>query len=73
MQLYNIRIRLLSSSAIAGAVEVVTAVFARKPSPSARDIEPDDFAWDAPARFLIGYGMDVGGRYRDLPFVAAAD
>jgi len=57
----------------AGAVEVVTAVFARKPSPSARDIEPDDFAWDAPARFLIGYGMDVGGRYRDLPFVAAAD
>jgi hypoxanthine phosphoribosyltransferase len=57
----------------AGATGVITAVFARKPAPSPRDIEPDDFAWDAPARFLIGYGMDVGGRHRDLPFVAAAD
>ena len=57
----------------AGAIEVVTAVFARKPAPSPRAIEPDDFAWEAPARFLIGYGMDAAGRHRDLPFVAAAD
>jgi hypoxanthine phosphoribosyltransferase len=56
----------------AGAAEVLTAVFARKPWPTPRAIEPDDFAWDAPARFLVGYGMDTGGRYRDLPYVAAA-
>ncbi|HEY1447094.1 MAG TPA: phosphoribosyltransferase family protein [Caulobacteraceae bacterium] len=56
-----------------GAGEVLTAVFARKPWPTPRAIEPDDFAWDAPARFLVGYGMDVGGRYRDLPYVAAAE
>jgi hypoxanthine phosphoribosyltransferase len=56
-----------------GAAEVLTAVFARKPWPAARAIEPDDFAWDAPARFLVGYGMDLGGRLRDLPFVAAVD
>ena len=54
-----------------GAAEVLTAVFARKPWPAPRAVEPDDFAWDAPARFLVGYGMDVGGRYRDLPYVAA--
>ncbi len=55
-----------------GATEVLTAVFARKPWPSPRAIEPDDFAWEAPARFLVGYGMDVGGRWRNLPYVAAA-
>ena len=55
----------------AGAAEVLTAVFARKPWPMPRAVEPDDFAWDAPEKFLVGYGMDVGGRYRDLPYVAA--
>jgi hypoxanthine phosphoribosyltransferase len=56
-----------------GAAEIVTCVFARKPAPGVRTIEPDDFAWDAPARFLVGYGMDHAGRYRDLPYIAAAD
>jgi hypoxanthine phosphoribosyltransferase len=60
-------------AADAGAREVLTVVFARKPWPTRRAIEPDDFAWDAPARFLVGYGMDLGGRLRDLPYVAAAD
>jgi len=56
-----------------GATEVLSVVFARKPWPGPRTLEPDDFAWEAPARFLVGYGMDVGGRYRDLPYVAAVD
>ena len=56
-----------------GAAQVLTAVFARKPWPTARAVEPDEFAWDAPTRFLVGYGMDLGGRLRDLPYVAAAD
>jgi len=46
-------------------------VFARKPAAGARAIEPDDFAWDAPARFLVGYGMDRAGAMRGLPFIAA--
>ena len=29
--------------------------------------------WDAPADFLIGYGMDDKGRYRGLPYIAAID
>ena len=28
-------------------------------------------AWDAPGRFLVGYGMDYAGAYRGLPYVAA--
>lgn len=57
----------------AGARDVLSVVFARKPWPGPRALEPNDFAWEAPARFLVGYGMDVGGRYRDLPYVAAVD
>ncbi|MGA0599924.1 phosphoribosyltransferase [Caulobacter sp. KR2-114] len=57
----------------AGAAEVLTAVFASKPWPTPRAIEPDFVAWTAPARFLVGYGMDVGGKMRGLPFVGAAD
>jgi hypoxanthine phosphoribosyltransferase len=57
----------------AGAAEVLTAVFARKPWPQPRAIEPDFVAWEAPARFLVGYGMDTAGAYRGLPYVSALD
>jgi hypoxanthine phosphoribosyltransferase len=57
----------------AGAAEVLTAVFARKPWPQPRDPEPDFVAWEAPARYLVGYGMDDGGAWRGLPYVGALD
>lgn len=56
-----------------GARQVLTAVFARKPWPTPRAIEPDFVAWEAPARFLVGYGMDAAGRMRGLPYVGAMD
>ncbi|MDP1632615.1 MAG: phosphoribosyltransferase family protein [Caulobacter sp.] len=57
----------------AGSSEVLTAVFARKPWPTDRAIEPDFVAWEAPGRFLVGYGMDVGGALRGLPYIGAMD
>ncbi|MBE7218052.1 MAG: phosphoribosyltransferase [Caulobacteraceae bacterium] len=57
----------------AGASEVRIAVFAEKPWPQARDIAPDHVAWRAPARYLVGYGMDSAGRMRGLPGVTALD
>src|ERR1044072_1249779 len=57
----------------AGAAEVLTAVFARKPWPKPRAREPDFVAWEAPARFLVGYGMDHAGQYRGLPYIGALD
>ena len=57
----------------AGAAEVLTAVFARKPWPEKRAMEPDFVAWEAPARFLVGYGLDVAGTMRGLPYVGAMD
>jgi hypoxanthine phosphoribosyltransferase len=57
----------------AGASRVLTCVFARKPWPTPRAIEPDFVAWEAPARFLVGYGMDAGGALRGLPYIGALD
>jgi hypoxanthine phosphoribosyltransferase len=57
----------------AGAAEVLTAVFARKPWPQARSVEPDFVGWEAPARYLVGYGLDAAGRLRGLPGIAALD
>jgi hypoxanthine phosphoribosyltransferase len=57
----------------AGAGEVLTAVFARKPWPEPRAFDPDFVAWEAPGRFLVGYGMDVAGAWRGLPYVGAMD
>lgn len=57
----------------AGASEVLTAVFARKPWPLPRAPEPDFVGWDAPNRFLVGYGLDHGGAWRGLPDICALD
>ncbi len=57
----------------AGAAEVMTAVFASKPWPTERAIKVDFVAWEAPARFLVGYGMDVAGGMRGLPYIGAMD
>ena len=57
----------------AGARDVLSTVFARKPWPTPRAMEPDFVGWEAPARFLVGYGMDNAGAYRGLPYVGALD
>jgi len=57
----------------AGASEVITAVFACKPWPTARAVEPDFTGWDAPNLFLVGYGMDVAGRLRGMGGVGVVE
>ncbi|MDB5459294.1 MAG: hpt [Caulobacteraceae bacterium] len=57
----------------AGAGEVLAAVFARKPWPQPRAAEPDFVGWEAPARYLVGYGMDSAGAWRGLPYVGVMD
>jgi hypoxanthine phosphoribosyltransferase len=56
-----------------GATEVLTAVFARKPYPKHRPQHPDFIAWEAPGRYLVGYGLDSAGAYRGVPFIGALD
>lgn len=57
----------------AGAAEVRTCVFARKPWPEPRAAEPDFVGWEAPNRFLVGYGLDHAGALRGLPDICALD
>lgn len=57
----------------AGAAKVSTCVFARKPWPEERGLVPDFVGWEAPPRYLVGYGLDAGGRWRGLPYVGALD
>ncbi len=52
-----------------GAREVLTCVLARKPSSPTEGV--DAFAYDAPERFLVGYGMDDAGLFRGLPYLGA--
>jgi hypoxanthine phosphoribosyltransferase len=57
----------------AGAAEVLAAVFARKPWPEPRIAEPEFVGWEAPARYLVGYGMDSAGAWRGLPYIGVMD
>lgn len=52
-----------------GATRTVTCAFIRKPSASGLPI--DHVGFEAPDRYLVGYGMDDAGRYRGLPYVGA--
>jgi hypoxanthine phosphoribosyltransferase len=54
-----------------GATQTLACAFVRKPQALGEAI--DAVGWDAPADFLVGYGMDDKGRYRGLPYIAAVD
>ncbi|MEO1304005.1 MAG: phosphoribosyltransferase family protein [Pseudomonadota bacterium] len=56
-----------------GAREVITCALARKPWAPEGPENVDFHAFDAPGRYLVGYGMDDGGRYRGLPYIGAID
>ncbi len=56
-----------------GASAVATAVLLDKPSRRVADISADFVAFTVPDVWVVGYGLDHGERYRNLPFIAALD
>lgn len=54
----------------AGARTVVTAVMTRKRRAHAA-APPDSVALEVPDRFVVGCGLDCGGRWRNLPAIYA--
>jgi hypoxanthine phosphoribosyltransferase len=56
-----------------GAKRVMTAVLIEKPMKRAVQFEADFVGFDAPDRFLVGYGMDVAHKLRQLPFVGVIE
>lgn len=53
-----------------GAQSVQTAALLYKPSRSVTGFVPEHIGFTIPDRFVIGYGMDLDGRYRELPYIA---
>lgn len=52
-----------------GARRVMTVVLLDKGGHRAAQIEADYKGFDCPDRFVVGYGMDMGHAFRELPFV----
>ncbi len=52
-----------------GAASVSIAVLLDKRMRRTSDIEPDYVGFDCPDYFVVGYGMDVGHAFRELPYV----
>ncbi|MEO1207831.1 MAG: hypoxanthine phosphoribosyltransferase [Pseudomonadota bacterium] len=52
-----------------GASKISTCVLLEKQKHRAVELEADYTAFPCPETFVIGYGMDLAHRYRELPFV----
>jgi hypoxanthine phosphoribosyltransferase len=45
----------------------------KKDKPEAVDVQVDLVGFTIPDEFVVGYGLDYAGRYRNLPYVAILD
>lgn len=54
-----------------GAADVKTCVFLDKPARRAVDHEADFRVFEVEDLFVVGYGLDYAGSYRNLPFVGS--
>ena len=56
-----------------GAKRVLTCVLVDKQVPRAVAIAPDFTGFACPPVFVVGYGMDLRNRYRELPFIGVLE
>ena len=54
----------------AGPRSVRTTVLLRKPNKAPADVKADFVGFDIEDAFVVGYGLDYDGLYRNLPYVA---
>jgi hypoxanthine phosphoribosyltransferase len=52
-----------------GAIEVRTCAFLDKPARRRVDLQADFRCFEVEDLFVVGYGLDFAGRYRNLPYV----
>jgi hypoxanthine phosphoribosyltransferase len=57
----------------AGASSVRVATLLSKPSRRVVDVKLDYCGFEIPDEFVLGFGMDLDGRYRELPDVVVYD
>jgi hypoxanthine phosphoribosyltransferase len=63
--------RLLEILGSRGATSIKLASFLDKPEPRIKkELKIDYTGFVVPNKFVVGYGLDAAGRYRNLPFIA---
>ena len=63
--------RLLEILGSRGANSIKLATFLDKPEPRIKkELKIDYTGFVVPNKFVVGYGLDAAGRYRNLPFIA---
>jgi len=63
--------RLLEILGSRGAASIKLAAFLDKPEPRVKtEVKIDYTGFVIPNQFVVGYGLDAAGRYRNLPFIA---
>ena len=63
--------RLLDILGSRGAASIKLASFLDKPAPRIKtELKIDYTGFVVPNKFVVGYGLDAAGRYRNLPFIA---
>lgn len=65
--------RILAELRVAGARTTGVAALLSKPSRRVVSVPIDWLGFEVPDLFVIGYGMDVAGRWRELPDVVVYD
>jgi hypoxanthine phosphoribosyltransferase len=54
-----------------GAASIRLASFLDKPEPRIKqELKINYIGFEVPNYFVVGYGLDAAGRYRNLPFIA---
>ena len=61
---------LLHELASVGAKKIKVACLLDKPASHLVDVKPQYVGFSIGKNFVIGYGLDLDGRYRNLPYVA---
>jgi len=56
-----------------GASAVKIAVLMEKPGKRAVTIDADFVGFEAPDKFVVGYGLDYANRYRELPYIGVLE
>lgn len=56
-----------------GAARVRTCVLLDKPERREVSLQAEFKGFDVPDRFVVGYGLDLGERYRHLPYVGVLE
>jgi hypoxanthine phosphoribosyltransferase len=62
---------LLDYLELRGPASLRVCALLKKPTDDLPAVEPDLIGFRIPNRFVVGYGMDLAGRFRNLPFIAA--